>query len=202
MDHKELVNLLLSVHGAIFLTSLVGFYKYGDRTEIMSRSLHGTEGLLASLRMRLSDALAQKLKLTFQDASTQPTILLTPDVAYTEKPTDPVESESYREAFREFIEAHQSQLVDFRSALLARDYWCRWARRLSWGILSLMIWEAISVGALALVDRVGGVVIPDVVVKLSVVPSVVVVTALFVALGAMLHQHDIINEKKLAHKID
>ena len=118
---------------------------------------------------------------------------------YTERPVNPVGSESYRSTIRDFVEDNANTLVDCRSLRLARDAWCFWARMLSWSILGLLLWQALITGSLALFDKVLEVTIPDSLIKLSAIPSVVGVLACLLLLPLLLKWHDVIDKHRMRY---
>ena len=62
MTHQELLSITLIVHVAVLSGSLAAFYKYGDRSDFMAKSLEGTETTLSKLRMMISSYLLSSIK--------------------------------------------------------------------------------------------------------------------------------------------
>ena len=131
MTHIELVNLALSIHGSVLLATIVAYFKYGERTELIDRGLRGTNGVFTEMRRRIVTELAEILNSFFQSRQTAPTISDDQEPVYLERLTNPVQSEGFRECVREYIEGNSVLIADYRSLLNARDHWCNWARFLA-----------------------------------------------------------------------
>ena len=174
------------------VAAIAAYYKYGDRTEIFTKSLQGADATLARLRQRIAADLAKKLKPIFDNHGTM-SVLLVPE-GYTERAANPVGSEIYRESVREFLENSTDAVIDYRTLHLSRNSWCSWAKFLSWSILILMVWQMIVVGALSFIDKVGGIPIPDWLLKWSALPTGIAVFCCLIPLPCMLRHHDVITD--------
>ncbi len=197
MTHTELVNVALSIHAPLLLAALAAYYKYGDRTELLSKSLQGTDGVLSRMRREIADELGESLRPILENPGTVPTVV--GNETYTERPVNPVGSELYRSTIRNFVEDNSNSLLDCRSLRSARDAWCFWARILSWSILGLLLWQAIATGSLALFDKVLEFAVPDQFIKFSAIPTAVGVIASLAPLPFLLKWHDVINKYRMRH---
>ena len=199
--HDELVNLALSIHGSVLLATIVAYFKYGERTELMERGLRGTDSVFAEMRRRIATELVDALDAYFQSGQTAPTITDEPDPAYLEPPTNPVRSEGFRESVREFVEGHSIVMADYRRLLNARAAWCTCARFLSWTLLVLLLVESIIVGALGLIDKLAGQPLPNWSIQWSWLPVSILVACAMLSLPLMLYRHDIMAKCKIAYDV-
>lgn len=200
MLHQELVNLALSVHGSVLLVTIVAFYKYGDRTELIEKGLRGSDSVFAEIRRRIATELVDVLEEYFQPSQSAPTITSGQDPAYFERTTKPVQSEGFRETVRDFVENHSVVMADYRNLLNARDQWCNWARFLSWTLLALLLVEVAIVGVLGFVDKLAGYALPDWSIQWSWVPVVLFVAAAVLPLPFMLRKHDIMTKCRIRYE--
>jgi hypothetical protein len=91
VSHTELVNLALSIHGSVLLASIVAYYKYGDRTELLEKGLRGTDSTLSVMRRRIATELVEHLDEYFTSGLAVPTITGEDDPTYIERPANPVD---------------------------------------------------------------------------------------------------------------
>ena len=191
MLHMELVKIVLGVHGPVLLGALAAYYRYGDRTEVFNRSLSGVDSALRRMRQLLSGELGKRLQSVFQGQETVPSLILGPDGnTYTEQCANPWGGELYREALRDFVEGNSNLMTDYHSACQARERWCLWAKRLSWALFSLLVWQACIVGATALLDVICQVQIPDWVFLWAGVPTAILFAGCLIAMCSCLRHHD------------
>lgn len=161
MTHAELVDLLLKVHVGILGVALVLFYSYSDRTDGFAASLKGVSAVQAEMRRRMVGALASRLHDVFQNPGSVPSPVLGPDgEAYSERAVNPIGSESFREALRDFMHDNSSPLADYRSLVAASNSWCFWANKLSWFVFSLFIWQILA-AAVTFLDKVTAWILPN-----------------------------------------
>lgn len=195
MTHEALVNAAAATHAAILVGAVAAYYKFGDRTDVLAKSLQGTEGSIRELRRRIAGDLAETLRTELAPTSTVSTLIVESSTqSYVERPTDPFAGERYRDAVRSFVEEGTNCLIDCRGLVSLRDTWLRWARRLSWLIVALVVYEAIVAGALALGDRMGVFVLPDRVIQWASAPTVVGVLLIVSHMVLMLRYHDRITD--------
>lgn len=138
----------------MFVGALAAYYKFGDRTDITSRSLQGTDSLLRDIRRALAAELADWLRPALEESVSVSALIIDPSSgAYVERPSRPLDSERFREAVREFVEIDSVRLADCRSLLSLRKRWCSAASALSWLLLTLVIWQGAVSAALAFLGR-------------------------------------------------
>jgi hypothetical protein len=195
VTHEALVNAAAATHAAILVAAMAAYYKFGDRTDVLAKSLQGTEESIRDLRRRIAGDLAETLRTDLTPSSTIATLIVEPSTqSYVERPTDVFAGERYRDSVRRFVEDSTSSLIDCRSLVSMRDTWLRWARRLSWVILGWVVYEAIVAGSLALGDRMGVFVVPDAVIRWASAPTVVVALLIVTHMILMLRCHDRITD--------
>jgi hypothetical protein len=149
--HVKLIDFFLSTHAAAFTAAVATFASYSDRTDGFGRSLAGTTRTLTEIRRRLASQLSEKLTPVFECPGAVPSPILVPDGGtYVEYPVNPVGSESFREAVREFLDSSTAAIADYRTLALARDKWCGWSRLLCTLLLYLIVWELLVVAGLFL----------------------------------------------------
>lgn len=200
MLHTELVKIVLWVHGPVLLGALAAYYRYGDRTEVFNRSLSGTDSALRRMRQLLSGELGKRLESVFQGQETIPSLIVGPDGnTYTEQCANPLGGELYREALRDFVEGSSNLMTDYHSACLARERWCLWAKRLSWALLGLIVWQFSIVGATALLDLTSLVQIPDWVLLWAGLPTAILIAGCLVAVFSCLRHHDTIERFRIRY---
>jgi hypothetical protein len=195
VTHEALVNAAAATHAAILVGAVAAYYKFGDRTDVLAKSLQGTERSIREMRRLIAEDLAETLSAKLTPASTVSTLIVeSSSQSYVERPTSPFVGERYRDAVRSFVEEGTNCLVDCRGIVSLRDTWLRWARRLSWLILGLVVYEAIVAGALAFGDRMGVFALPDRVIQWASAPTVLGVVLILNHMVLMLRCHDRITD--------
>jgi len=195
VTHEALVDGAATTHAAILVAAVAAYYKFGDRTDVIAKSLQGTEDSVRELRRRIAGDLADWLRKDLAQSSTVANLILGPATqSYVERPTDVFAGERYRDSVRSFVEASMNRLVDCRSLVSLRDEWIRCARHLSWLILGLVAYEALVAGSLALIDRMGVFTFPDAIIKWAGAPTAVALVVLLVQMVVMLRLHDRITD--------
>ena len=132
----------MTFHGAAFLGAIAAFNKYGDRTEQADKSLRSTKEALDTLLAYLGSTLADRLKPTIGrilDNSTQATGTIKEIKAETV--ADEFKGEAFRNDVSSFVISDIDELLSYRSLVHARDKWKKWAKRISRGVLVLVILE-------------------------------------------------------------
>ncbi len=195
MTHDALVGLNIGAHAALLLGVLAAYYKFGDRTEIIDRSLQGTEATLKEIRRIISSHLADNLRRDLGPSSPASSIVvLATAESYVERPSNPFDSERFRDVIREFVEDETASLVDCRNLILSRDSWMRAVRQLGRCLLLFAAYEGIVAGVLVFLDKAVVYQFPDVVIKLTAIPtSLFFLFAVFCMLR-MQRNHDQITE--------
>lgn len=143
MTYEDLISIVLGFHSAILFVSLTAYFKYGDRSQVFAKSLQGTSSALETMRKRIAQELGERLKPILRSSGSVTSAILGPEGDYVETAIDSLDGEEFRNVLREFAEKSAEAMADCRSLLVARDQWCRWAERLSKGILFLVIWESL-----------------------------------------------------------
>lgn len=202
MTHETMANTVWGVHGALSLVVLAAFYRYGDRSETFSKSLQGADSLLTKLRRKLSSDLADHLTpfvTTIQQKAVASPILDPHGEGYSERLPALAESEEFRESLQKFIEGDGHVLVDYRSALTARHSWCFWAKALSWCLLTTLVWLFSVAGLVFLFEKVFEIRVPDVMLTLSWVITLVAVLSCLLPLPLQLRSHDKLCHLRMLH---
>lgn len=195
MTTAELVTWTLGVHGTLATLSLVGFYKYGDRTSMFGKCLSDVEDLLLRMRRRIAIDLGEELEPVFERAEGEPTLVL--PSSYTEHATNPVGSDAYREAIRRFADQGGSTvLADYGRTLHAKAQWSTCARQLSWTMLVLLVWEIACAALFGVAGKMVGIDIAECVPKWSFAPTGVFVLAFLWCQAWLLRHHDVIQASK------
>ncbi len=191
MTHEGLVALATTAHAAVLVGALAAYYKFGDRTEVFARSLQGTDQTLRELRRLIAADLAQRLKDDLGDDSTISAIVLEQSTeAYVERPSIVLASEKFRESIRSFVEQGVSRLIDCRTLVGLRDGWSRSARRLSWCLLALALYQALVAGILAFLDRTEVIRLPDSFVLWAAGPTAIILAVCFGLMTQIQRCHD------------
>lgn len=200
MSHADLVTVILSIHGPILLGTLAAYYKYGDRTEIFTRSLQGTDDLLRKMRESLAALLEQRLDPVFRNPGSVPSPIIDPHGdTYIERPINPVGSEQYREALRDFVDAEATRIVDYRSAYEAGMQWCKWSKRLSWALLFFWIYQGAAAGIVIVFDVACSIKIPEFFLLGSIAPTGLLFVFVAVAASMCQWHHTKICDLRLEH---
>lgn len=196
MTHEALVTTAATTHTAILIAGIAAYYKFGDRTEVVSRSLSGTVGTLREMRRliasELADALAKKLGMP-----TSGTLVPGEPAQYIERPTSVFSSERFRDTVREFVEESGEVLADCRSLFLYRAAWLRRVKRFSWSLLWLIGYEALVAGLLVFLDRTEVVSLPDSLILWAALPTVLLGLSCGWHVVAMHRAHDRISEIRM-----
>lgn len=201
MTHAELLNLALSIHGAVFVGSLAAFYKYGDRTDVFAKSLAGTDSALSRIRKMISDELLTTVRECLHKKTPNLQPILGPDgttYGYSEKTADLLESEAFRPV-RHFIDLRTDSISDYHILIRARENWCFWARMLSWSILLSIILQLVFLVIHGLVDHVLGYPLPDWSIFATLIISAVVVLVVLGLFVFLLKNHDVILQQKVKY---
>ncbi len=202
MTHETMVATVGSVHAATALVVLAAFYRYGDRSETFSRSLQGAESLLTKLRRKLSSDLADHLTplvTSIQQKAVASPILDPHGEGYSEKPPALVESEEFRESVQKFIEGDGYVIVDYRSALIARQSWCFWAKALSWCLFTTLAWLVLVAGMVFLLEKLFQIGVPDVILTSSCIITLIGILSCLVPLPFQLRSHDKLCHLRMQH---
>jgi hypothetical protein len=200
VTHEALVNAAAATHAAILVGALALYYKFGDRTDVIAKSLQGTEESIRELRRLIAGDLAETLRADLTPTSSVTTLIVEPaNQSYVERPADMFVGERYRDSVRQFVEIGMNRLVDCRNIVSLRDTWIRWARRLSWLILGLVVYELVIAGLLALGDRMGVFVIPDPAIRWAATPTVVLAVLIVTHMAWMHRFHDRITDIRLKY---
>lgn len=176
----------MTYHGALLLGAVAAYYKYGDRTDIVEKSLKGThdasDASLAYLGAALSESVGPVLIRALEDDPSAESVNRT------------MTSESFLDAVSDFVTGEVSEILQYRSLIHARNKWAKWARRMSWGVFALLVQEVVWTFYFAIFTRVFQI---STGLKLSVfaftVSGITVAHCLMCA-GAMLYYHDQITD--------
>ncbi len=191
MDHADLVKLSLGLHVPLLAAAVFAFYRYGDRSELFKSSLRATDESRSALGSDIAEALGAAIGPVFEDAGTNPSLVFGGDgnPIYSEDPINPVGSEVYREAIKRFVIEHGNLIADYWSLRASRDAWCVWARRLSWGILMLLWWEAVA-SAILLLETLNITDLSDDLIRIGFLPTAALFFGCLGCLPPLLRSHD------------
>ena len=190
----DAVAWALGAHGVILSFSLIGLYRYSDRSSLFTKSLTSTDELLLCMRRYLATSVEDELAPVFDRAESEPQTVQ-PSV-YTESPAKPVSSDAFCEAIRRFVHSDADILVDYGRVCRARSAWCFWARLLSWTVLGMSCWEVLCVSILALTTSPFSVKIPESMSIWLFVPTALLTITFFSCQAGLLHRHDVIHDNK------
>ena len=171
-----------TVHGAILLGALAAFYKYGDRTEVVAKSLDGTKAALDSLSAYVSYDLGQVLLPLVQT--------LIESGAKAETITAAFLGEQFSDAISEFVARDASDLVRYGRLLHARKRWSVWVKKLSWAILALLVWQCFCTASFFLWVNTLDHTVGKYVLLLTFTISLVIAARCLICTGVMLYYHD------------
>jgi hypothetical protein len=136
--------------------AVAAWYKYGDRTELADKSLKGTKDALDDLRAYLGRALAEAVKPTIQrivqsNLQLDGTLNIAPDAILEE-----IRGDNFQDDVSSFVTSEMDEMLSYRTLLDARKRWSSWAKRISWGIYSILVVESLFTACFALANRVFG----------------------------------------------
>jgi hypothetical protein len=121
--------------------AIAACYKYGDRTELTDKSLRGTKEALETLLAYLGSSLAEAVRPTIEKILAHATT--TPEGTIKEVRMDTILKEMNGEAFlndiASFVNADIEEMQFYRNLLHARIRWSAWAKRISRGVVGLLI---------------------------------------------------------------
>jgi hypothetical protein len=193
------------VHAATLAGSIAAYYKYADRTEVVDRSLRGTDAVLAELKRRIAFRLGMALKPVIDNP---PQVIKAEDrtlVGPSGEPLpsivlSPAGSEDYHNVLYAFIQSDLSDIIDYRGLSDARNSWCLWARYLSWAIFVLMVTEFASLISLGAAAKLFEVPVPKWVIGGSfALTTAIVLGGCLLPLACMLRLHDQITALRMRH---
>src|SRR5262245_7036855 len=137
----DLITWAITAHGVVLPFVIAGYYRSSDRSDRFAKSVGSKDEQLSKMRSVIARALEDHLDPVFLRADSEPVIVL-PN-AYRERPTNPVGSETYREALRVFIDANIATVAEYGLACRARRRWYTWAVRQDCLMLAFVIWEIV-----------------------------------------------------------
>lgn len=113
MNYFEIIDFILKVHSAVFGAAILAYYKFGDRTDLYSKSLSGSDLVLDRLKREISISLGDSIKQVIKKSD----FIINPIInskgnRYREELVIPLESEEFREAIFGFVE--KNYLVDYK----------------------------------------------------------------------------------------
>ncbi len=187
MNYFEILDFILKVHGTVLGAAILAYYKFGDRTDLYSKSLSGSDSILEQVKKEISISLGDSLKRVIKESEIVKPILNFKGNWYREDLVIPLESEEFREVIYDFVE--KGCLVKYKILIESRYSWCKWFKILSWTILFLLIWQVIALiftGSIRIFQPN----FPNWVVISSVIPTVFGVLCCVLELIPILQNHD------------
>lgn len=200
MTYDDLLLVAVGSHAAVFVGALAAYYKFGDRTDVTSKSLQGTDNVLRDMRRAIAAELADWLRPALEESITVSTLIVDPSSAsYIERPSRSLDSERFREAVKDFVEVDSGRLADCRTLLTLRKTWCSAAAALSWLLLCLLIWQGAVSAALAFLGRTEVIHFPAGLILWSPGPTVLLAVGVAVCLVVMQVSHDRITALRMRY---
>jgi hypothetical protein len=123
-------TICATYHSAILIGAVAAYYKYGDRTDVMDKSLNRTREALNELKAYLGRALAEAVR---------PTVVRIISNQSPQTAADELRGEIFQDDVSAFVDSDLDEMLSYGRLVRARDRWSAWARRISWGILILLI---------------------------------------------------------------
>lgn len=164
------------------MASLAAWYKYGDRTEIVAKSLQGTKEALDELRIYLARSLGGVLLPLIKE--------MIKDRRTADELATALSGEQFQDAISEFVNQEIDEMVTYRRLLHARQRWSIWARKLSWAIYLLMCAEGLFLCFFFLWGQVFSHTVGKVWFACSLSISVLITIRCVYCFGLMLYFHD------------
>lgn len=184
-------TLSLTFHGTLLVGALAAWYKYGDRTDLTDKSLKGTKEALDELRAYLGRALAQAVRPTVEriladNVGPDGKLLNIPPAAILEE----LRGENFLDDVSTFVTSDVDEMVTYRMLVHARKCWSAWAKRISWGVYTLLFAQLGFTGFFAILTKVFN--RPASLLALLGTLSISAVIGAFCMCcwGVMLHYHD------------
>lgn len=183
--------LALKFHGALLVGAIAAWYKYGDRTDLTDKSLKGTKEAIDELRAYLGRALAQAVRPTVERIlanNTGPDGRLLNVAAI--QILGELSGENFQDDVSTFASSEMDEMTRYRMLIQARKNWSVWAKRISWGVYTLLFVQLGFTGFFAVFTKALG--LPVALSALLGTLGVSAAVGLFCMCcwGAMLRHHD------------
>lgn len=188
------LSISLTVHLAILPFSLAGLYRFSGRSQLFTKSTADVDDLLSRLRRAAATDLERELHPVFERSSSAPSLVLPED--YYERHTNPVGSEVFRQAVRDFMENTTGKLVSYKQVTEAKRGLGKWYRRLSWSVYALVVWQIVICAMIGLLGGMFHFPLCDAYASWSFLPTAICVASFLLCLGGTLNQHDTIQTFK------
>ena len=198
MTAPELLVYALQVHALHAVSGFAAVRKYGDRTDLIAKSMQGTDSPLRVLRRTVSGELAEVLRKWLASAATVTTAVDPSSGVYAERPADVFAGEQYRTIVRMFVETRIGGMVDCRTFFTEREKWARHAERLSWCTIAFFAYQLVAAGTLFLA-QLEVVSLSTTMVKTTFAPSFLLVAAIVACMVAALVAHDRISRIRMKY---
>ena len=172
--------------------AIAAWYKYGDRTDLAEKSLHGTKEALDELCAYLGRALADSVKPTVQRIIAEQGVpqldgtLNIPPGAVLEE----FRGDNFQDDVSSFVTRDLDEMISYRTLIHARKRWSAWARRISWGVYVFLAAEFIFTIGFGLANRVFSYPVSLFIAVASFFLSGVVFAFCIFCAGVMLRCHD------------
>jgi len=203
MTHDVLTTWAITVHFAILSGALVAWYKYGDRSEVLAKSLEGTNFTLSKLQMMITSELLTTIKTMIQSVPSNPQPILGANgeaSIYSERSMNFLESERFHQAIQDFVNRKTDAISDYRVFVRARVSWCFWAKTLSWTVLLVIVLQILAIILHGFFDKILGKTMPDWSIHSSLAVTALLVIFVFcVVCPKLLRNHDIIIQQKVKY---
>ena len=161
---------------------MAAFYKYGDRTEVVAKSLEGTKDALESLRAYIVYDLGRNLLPLVQT--------LIESRVSAEQVAAALSGEQFNDVISDFVSSDVGELAMYGQLLHARRRWSVWAHKLSWAILGLTIWQSLCAVWLFISINILSRDVGNYKLLITYACSVLIIARCFFCIGVMLYYHD------------
>jgi hypothetical protein len=105
-----------------------------------------------------------------------------------------MQGEAFQNEVSSFVTAEVEELINYRNLAHARKCWVHWSRRISWGILTMMILEACFAAYFDIIAKIFRFKVSTWALMSTFCVSVLAAAFCFLCAGAMLRYHDNISE--------
>jgi hypothetical protein len=172
MNYDTLANLALTVHISILGGSIAAWYRYGAPPDLFEKSFKGIDEILSTLRMMISNELLDVLRADLRSMLTTPQLITGLDhhaSTYSERATNFIESERFREIIYDFVNGEAKVIADYRTLLGTKDSLCFWSRNLRRALLIIIILQILSICIIGYFYKISEILFSDCIIKSALI---------------------------------